>query len=151
MIEYVEYVLDFFVNCVVGVFDFILENKVIFDVFFVGIALSVIFLVLDFIFDIRDNYGEFDRFRSDSFSTYRMRQYKHKKDRQQERLNMEAVYNQRHDNKMKELHYYRESENIRHFNRMEEYNAWEYYKKHYSKNNHSKSKSKVNLDIEVEE
>lgn len=151
MLEYAYYFYDFFDNVLVYIYNFILENKVIFDVVFVGIASTVVLLIIDFIFDIRDEFGYFYKFRDEHIMRYKYRYGRHKKDNK-DRLDLyDLHYRQNvdynHKKKMDQLHYYRESENIRHEHKHEEFEM-------FNKNNIRQEKAKKpkpNLDIEYEE
>ncbi|MCH5315281.1 MAG: hypothetical protein J1E81_05155 [Eubacterium sp.] len=149
MLEYFEYTFEFLISILASIYEFILENKVIFDVVFIGIAGAIIILIIDFIFNIRDEFGEFNKFRDEPYMRYKYRygRYKNKKDR----LDIYELYRQNvdynHQKSMERLHYYRESENIRHEHKHEEFDMFNQNKLKLDK----AKKPKPNIDIEYEE
>lgn len=151
MLEYFEYFGSFFGDVWYGLYDFILENKIIFDFVFLGIGLSVVLLVIDFIFDIRDEFGDFYKFRDEPFTRYKYRYGRNKNN--QERFDIYSLYRQNvdynHEKKMEQLHYYRESENLRHEHKHEEFDMFNKIKTNIRQE--KAKKPKPNLDIEYEE
>lgn len=162
MLDYFVEFFSFFEVVLIKVFDFILSNRVIFDFFFLSIAIACIYIVIDFVFDIRNDAAEFNRFKEEGYIRYKFRSKKSKKQKQ---LDMNEVYRKskenadyKHSLKMKEMEAFRKNEDNRHAHRHEEH-SW--YSNNLVKNNPSQkinsansspvSNKKVNLDIEVED
>lgn len=154
---------DFFVQMVDGIFTFITTNRFVFVCFFVPIAVSVAYVVIDFIFDVRDIVSGSERTwdyvsKIKGFTRY----VRHK----QVRTDMDEVFKKskenadyKHNLRMQEMQYFRETENMRHGHKHEEYEFYtsgkNYTKKSNPKTNSNRSLGKrtkdVNLDIVVED
>lgn len=152
MFEYFYDFFDFFAIVFIYIIDFITTHKVIFSFLMVPILSVSLFIIIDFIFDVRDSFSDFNSFK-DYFrhSKYRLYYSTHKKQRQ---LDMDEVYQRsrqnadyKHKLKMQEMNYFRESEEIRHRHKHEE-NEMFLNRNSIPKHN---DKKKVNLDIEVED
>lgn len=146
--DFGSFIFNVFDNVIATIFD----NFLLKCFFFLPIALTVIFIIIDFIFDITDEASNFHMFNNgNSYFKYRYRYYRKKR---RNNLDMNEVYKRSKDNadykhqlKMKELNTFRENENLRHNHKLEEN---EMFAKRYSVPKHTK-KSNVNLDIAYDE
>lgn len=142
---------DFFGQLFFSVYSIIMENKVIMSFFFIPVITVCVLIVLDFIFDIRDRFTDFNHFQDYNLnSKYKLRYAKY---RRQSKLDMDEVYKRskenadyKHNLKMEEMKYFRQNENLRHTHKVEENNLYERHSipKH-------KDNKKENLDIENDE
>lgn len=130
--------VDFIVDVFFYILNFISDNKVIFSFVLIPVVVSVIFIVIDFIFDVRDNFTEFKGFNKD---TQRIIVNYHKNKKKQKQLDMKQVHEQsktnmnyKHNQTTKDKAYYQ---------KMEKY----YFKKSVPKKSSGKYK---NLDVDVE-
>lgn len=149
---YVNSYSEFFYSIFDSVLSTIFDNFLLKCFFFLPIALTVFFVIIDFIFDITDEASTFHRFNNgNSYFKYRYRYYKNKR---KNNLDMNEVYKRSKDNsdykhqlKMEELDTFRENENLRHKHKIDEF---EMYSNRYSVPKHTR-KNRVNLDIEYDE
>lgn len=154
MLDYFEEFLPFFAQILNSILDFIFDNDIVFDFFFLGIASTCVIIIVDFIFNIRNDAAEFNRLKDEGYIRYKFRSNKKKK---QNQLDMNEVYRKskenadyKHSLKMKEMEAFRKNEDNRHAHRHEEH-AW-YLDNRNKKTSAAPSPSKkVNLDIEVED
>lgn len=121
LIDYFDYVCS-------GILSFIISNKVVFMCFFVPIVVSCIVIAFDFILDVRDIASGSER-QWDYVSKIKgfTRYVRHK----QGRTDMDEVFKKskehadyKHKLKIDELEYFRESERIRHQNKIDEFNMY---------------------------
>lgn len=139
---------------------FIMKNKIVFSCFIVPLVTSCILIVIDFIFDVRDEFTDFNKFKDNFNFKYK---YFYSKRRKQHELDMNAVYQKSKENsdykhrlKMEELRTFKENEEIRHQHKHEENEMFLNRKsvpKHNKQDNSTLGKrvNDVNLDIEVED
>lgn len=150
---------EFLGNAIICILSYISNNRFVFGCFILPIAVAVIFTVIDFIFDIRDDFTSFHRLHDyDIAKKYKLNFFR-SKSKNKNNLDMDEVYRKsrensdyKHNQRMKEMQYFRENENLRHQHKIEEQN-------NYKNNSRVKKQSvpkapvkkKVNLDIEVED
>ncbi|MCH5320868.1 MAG: hypothetical protein J1E36_03850 [Eubacterium sp.] len=152
MFDYFDDFLSFFYYVSEYIIVFILDHKVVFSFFLVPIVAATLFVVIDFIFDVRDSFSDFNSFKDYfRYSKYKFYYSTHKKKKQ---LDMEEIYQRsrqntdyKHNLRMQEMKYFRENEEIRHGHKHEE-NEMFLNRNSIPKHN---DKKKVNLDIEVED
>lgn len=156
---YLNEFLNFFGTCIEYILSYISSNRFVFCCFVLPIAVVVVGVVIDFIFDIRDDFTSFHRLHDyDIAKKYKLNFFR-SKSKNKNNLDMDEVYRKsrensdyKHNQRMKEMQYFRENENLRHQHKIEEQNN---YKNNSKVNKQSVPKApvkkKVNLDIEVED
>lgn len=141
--------LTFLKKIVTSMFDFITENDTLMYFILLPVITLSIFLIFDFIFDIRDNFSEIHKFQN-YLPYYKYRNFK--QDKKQKQIDMDEVYRKS-----------RENADYKHRLKMEEYKAFsdnynkirenqEKNNKRYESANHFQTqKKRVNLDVEYED
>ncbi|MDE6020977.1 MAG: hypothetical protein K2H01_08295, partial [Ruminococcus sp.] len=151
-------VWEFFVNILFGCMETFLSNKFLVYFLVTPIAAACIYYVGKFVFDVRDEFSDFNRFK-DYFRAPKNKYNSYYRSRKKS-IDMDEVYRRARENadykhrlKMEELNTFKENENLRHQHKHEEN---EMYKKSF-KPNSDKSKGnykpidKSKLDISVDD
>ncbi len=151
----------FFVQIIEGIYNILMSNRFVFVCFFVPIAVSVAYIIIDFIFDVRDSVSYSERTHDYVSKIKGFVNYKCYKDN---RTDMDKVFEKskanadyKHNLRMKELEYFRESESLRHSHKTEEQNN---FIKNYNQirlsnpttkyGSHSLGKRTKNVDLNIE-
>lgn len=131
----------------ISVLDFISNNKLIFSFVAIPVVTTVLIIVIDNIFNIRDLFSDFKGFKNDNAGYIKSfnKVFKQHKKQKQKSVNVNDYYQ-----KQRELADYKHSLKMQELNKFSDnYDKVRSMKTNRTKEN-SKSK-KVNLDIEVED
>ena len=140
--DQVDQAIDFIVNVLVSLFSWLRGNEIVLAFFMVPVVTFVIFVVIEILFTIRDDFSNAMEMKDKGqYMRYSFRNYQNR----QKRLDMDEVYRKQRENadykhklkmeeydafsanaeykhamKMEEIHYYHENEEKRHQHKHEE-------------------------------
>lgn len=108
MIDYLDYFLDFVGSVLEYIIFFVVTNKYVLSFVLLPIALCVIFVVIDFIFDIRDNFTEFNKFvNTNTFRKDMRKIYKRRKKRKNDKSTLDmSKLQKKESNYINDSNYY---------------------------------------------
>lgn len=150
--DYVTNGLEFIINILVSLFSFISENKMVLSFILIPISVICIFLVIDFFFDVRDDFTEFHSFK-DTMVGYAMYKKAGKKKKDKKPVDMTKI-NTANNSDNKKLYKVNNSKRLTEndYKRMEkEHMMSSYYKRISDFYKPRKPKNGANIDIEKDD
>ena len=159
----IVYCMDWFIEKMFNIFDFIFSNKTVLAFVILPIVLGVLFVIIDFIFDFVNEFTNSKKLENYlPYEQYKIRYNRIQEDKKQAREDFYQKNNSlaelKHNNKMQELNKFRENADYRHDLKIKENelyknnkNNYDFEKKSTVKSTYKSKIDKSKLDIYVDD